>query len=139
MAECGIKLELDQTVLNFKKMMQKFVYCIWNKFCTEDEDEIINHATYILNSFQWELDPKTIEAMIQQKEEENKNPSENDPSVESLEYELNTEGRATINSRFGYRKLRSSLEPIISLSQIDEDFSDCTWVMEDYYERFDKN
>lgn len=32
MSEISLKLNLDQSIANFKKMMQKLVYCIWNKF-----------------------------------------------------------------------------------------------------------
>ena len=80
--------------------MQKFIYCVWNKFWAEEEDEIVSNTTYILTSFHWELNKKTIEAMLQQKEEElqEKN-SDQEWSLASLEWDFDRENRPTIANR----------------------------------------
>lgn len=60
MSEINLKLHLDQPIVNFKKMMQKLVYCIWNKFCAEDE-EPLRSTIYLLEEFSFKLSDKTID------------------------------------------------------------------------------
>ncbi|CAI2383256.1 unnamed protein product [Moneuplotes crassus] len=138
MAECSLKLQLNQKVKNFKKMMQKFIYCIWNKFCAEQDNEVINTTTYVLDGFKFLLDEDTIDAMIQQKEEKKRNPSDYEPSLDSLECQDN-DNLNSIQKGIKLTKLKTSFDVIMSMSNIEDTFSDCTWGKDDYQERFDRD
>jgi len=134
-----VKINLEQSICNFKKMMQKLVYCIWNKFCLEDE-EVNSNTIYFLNGFEFKVGGKTIDAMIDlKKKEKHENNSEGDFSLESLDFDLEIEGRPSLHSRTKSRKLKSQLDIISSVSNLEDDNSDFEWDKSDYHDRFDRS
>ena len=50
---------LTKAFQHLNKMMQKLVYCIWNKLCSED-DSFMRHTIYALSDFNFELSEETM-------------------------------------------------------------------------------
>lgn len=98
--------------------MQKLVYCIWNKFCTED-DEVLD-TTYILTEFEFQFHRIPRENVVELTNK-NGNYSDQDESLDSLEYDDLT-CRPTLHARLRASKMKKDgLDVIRSVENSEEE------------------
>lgn len=65
----NLKLSLKHYVVEFKKIIQKLVYCIWNKFCSEELSR--KEEFYILKDIKFELTKEGVAYLSERNEVKN--------------------------------------------------------------------
>ena len=65
----NLKLSLKHYIVEFKKIIQKLVYWIWNKFCSEELSR--KEEFYILRDIKYELSKEGVAYLAERNEMKN--------------------------------------------------------------------